>query len=92
MPAKRIDSAQTVIDPEALLDQSQVAKILKTTTKFLEARRCRGGGPEFIRVGRLVRYDLEAVRRWVRANTVISTSGSGTPSGHSSASTTKANP
>ena len=64
-----IDSSQ-----DELLDQSHVAKILRTTTKFLEARRVRGGGPKFIRVGRLVRYHPHDVRDWIESRRVSSTS------------------
>lgn len=67
-------TSPTVIDPDALLDQTHVAKILGTTTKFLEARRCRGGGPPFVRVGRLIRYAPESVQAWIRSRTVQSTS------------------
>ena len=61
-------------DPDALLDQNRVAQILDTTTKFLEARRCRGGGPKFVRVGRLVRYRSSDVAAWIESRCVSSTS------------------
>lgn len=64
----------TVTDPDELLNQSKVAKILGTTEKFLEARRCRGGGPNFIRVGRLVRYRRSDVDTWLESRRVTSTS------------------
>lgn len=60
--------------PGLLLDQIQVAKLLGVTTKFLEARRCRGGGPPFVRVGRLIRYQPEALCHWIQSQTVRSTS------------------
>lgn len=63
-----------VIDPDSLLDQSRVAEILGTTTKFLEARRVRGGGPPFIRVGRLVRYRRSDVIAWLDSRCCTSTS------------------
>lgn len=65
-----------IADPSELLTQSKVAKILGTTEKFLEARRCRGGGPNFIRVGRLVRYRRSDVDRWLESRLVNSTSES----------------
>ena len=64
----------TGADSDALLNQSQVAKILGTTEKFLEARRCRGGGPSFIRVGRLCRYRRSDIDQWVESRRVSSTS------------------
>jgi hypothetical protein len=64
-------------DPNELLNQSKVAKILGVTEKFLEARRCRGGGVPFIRVGRLVRYKMCDVEAWIESRRVSSTSGAG---------------
>lgn len=61
------------IDP--LLDQGEVSKILKTTVKFLEARRCRGGGPPFVKVGRLARYRLSDLNDWIAAQSRTSTCG-----------------
>lgn len=46
-----------------LLNTSQAAEALGVTRKCLEAWRCRGGGPAWRKVGRLVKYaepDLEA--------------------------------
>lgn len=64
----------TTTDPDTLLDQTRVAQILGTTTKFLEARRYRGGGPHFVRVGRLVRYRPADVEAWIESRCVGSTS------------------
>lgn len=61
-------------DSDELLDQSAVARKLRTTVKFLEARRCRGGGPPFIRVGRLVRYKPQDVQEWIESQRMRSTS------------------
>lgn len=63
-----------ITDPDELLNQSKVAKILGTTEKFLEARRTRGGGPAFVKVGRLVRYRKSDVDRWLESRRVTSTS------------------
>lgn len=64
----------TVTDPDALLDQTSVARILGTTTKFLEARRVRGGGPKFIRVGSLCRYSRADLAEWINSRRVSTTS------------------
>ena len=42
--------------------------------KTLEAWRCRGGGPPFIRVGRLIRYRPDDVARWCESRRMQSTS------------------
>ena len=59
---------------EPLQDESAVAKQLNCEVKTLQAWRCRGGGPPFVRVGRLVRYRPETVREWIESRTVVSTS------------------
>ena len=58
----------------ALLDETSVAKQLHCETKTLQAWRCRGGGPPFVRVGRLVRYAPEDVKAWIESRRVSSTS------------------
>lgn len=65
---------QAVIDHDALLDQTKVAKILGTTTKFLEARRVRGGGIPFCKIGSLVRYRRTDVEVWIESRRMTSTS------------------
>jgi predicted DNA-binding transcriptional regulator AlpA len=67
-----------VIGPDALLNQSQVARILGTTEMFLEARRVRGGGPPYVRVGRLCRYRPQDVEAWIESRRVTSTSEAAT--------------
>lgn len=57
-----------------LLDESSVAKQLLCVVKTLQAWRCRGGGPPFIKVGHLVRYRPEDVEAWVQSRRVFSTS------------------
>lgn len=57
-----------------LLNETQVAKRLHCEVKTLQAWRCRGGGPEFIRVGRLVRYEPKAIQRWIESRRATSTS------------------
>ena len=57
-----------------LRNESAVAKELNCEVKTLQAWRCRGGGPPFIRVGRLVRYRPEDVEAWIESRRVSSTS------------------
>jgi excisionase family DNA binding protein len=66
-----------ITDLDELLNQSKVAKILGVTEKFLEARRCRGGGVPFIRVGRLVRYRRSDIEAWLESRRVSSTTEAG---------------
>lgn len=56
------------------VDVNGAAEYLGVSVSFLNSLRVRGGGPEFCKVGRLVRYSLEALDTWMRRNVVASTS------------------
>ncbi len=58
----------------ALLTEAMVAQRLHCEVKTLQAWRCRGGGPKFIRVGRLVRYAPEDLATYIESRRVGSTS------------------
>lgn len=62
------------VDPDVLLDQKQVARLLNMSPKFLEGRRVRGGGPKFILCGRYIRYRREDVKDWLASRERTSTS------------------
>jgi predicted DNA-binding transcriptional regulator AlpA len=57
-----------------LINECAVARRLDCEVKTLQAWRCRGVGPEFVKIGRLVRYDPRKVEAWVKARSVRSTS------------------
>ena len=63
-----------LLDSVALINESSVAKRLHCEVKTLQAWRCRGGGPPFIRVGRLIRYSPDDVRAWIESRRMTSTS------------------
>ena len=59
-------SDATAPEQERLLTSQEAADFLGLTTRFLEMRRFKGGGPPFIRVsGRCVRYLTSDLRAWV---------------------------
>jgi hypothetical protein len=61
----------------ALLNEAQAAQSLNVTISALRSWRLRGGGPVFVKAGRLVRYrpvDLEA---WIKNRCFASTSEAG---------------
>lgn len=67
-------SAHTLLGTSAdFLDTGQAAKYLDLKPTTLEAWRCRGGGPRFVKMGRLVKYrrsDLDAfIESRLRSNT-----------------------
>lgn len=52
------------------LDERQAARLLALSPKTLEKLRAVGGGPQFARVGRLVRYPRASVIDWARSRVV----------------------
>ena len=56
----------------------QAAKILDVTKSTLEAWRCRGGGPPFIRYGRAVRYRESDLESFIQSRLQRNTSDCGT--------------
>ena len=57
-----------------LMNEQAVAKQLNCQIKTMQAWRHRGGGPPFVRVGRLIRYSPDSVQKWIESRTVQSTS------------------
>jgi predicted DNA-binding transcriptional regulator AlpA len=56
------------------LTEEQLAAEWGVRPQTLAAMRCRGGGPPYVKVGRLVRYRRDAVERWEASRTGSSTS------------------
>ncbi|MGZ9110959.1 MAG: helix-turn-helix transcriptional regulator [Rhodoplanes sp.] len=68
----------TLLDEnECLLDENQAAAELRVKPTTLRKWRCVGGGPEYVKVGRLARYQPSALRKYKRARTRRSTSDAG---------------
>lgn len=63
-----------VLEDEALYAESVISRNLDCEVKTLQAWRSRGGGPPFVKIGRLVRYRGCDVKQWITSRTVRSTS------------------
>jgi predicted DNA-binding transcriptional regulator AlpA len=71
----RTDSGEKIsLDDETLYCESVISKKLVCEEKTLQAWRSRGGGPPFVKIGRLVRYRGCDVKKWIASRTVRSTS------------------
>lgn len=57
-----------------MMRQKDVAEMLCISESWLEQVRLRGGGPEYIKIGRNVRYKRDDVIRWIDMQRRISTS------------------
>lgn len=62
---------------ERMFAQAEVAELLGVTERCIEGWRVRGGGPRYVRVGRLIRYRHSDVSAWLDARTRASTSDPG---------------
>lgn len=50
---------------EQLLTTEQAAERLGVTGSHLEKMRVTGGGPDFVKMGRTVRYEPTALQNWI---------------------------
>ena len=57
-----------------ILDTDQAAQYLGLAKSTVEKMRVYGGGPNFLKLNRSVRYRAEDLDDWLRANIVSNTS------------------
>ena len=62
---------------EFLLDQEKAAERLGVAPKTMEAWRHRGGGPPYLKIGRLCKYRSSDLQSWIEQNVRRSTSEAG---------------
>jgi len=60
-------------DPDAALNENQAAEFLGLSTRTLQAWRVRGSGPEYVKIGRAVRYQRRQLVEFQKAHTRAST-------------------
>ena len=53
------------VDPAELLDCQETAKLLRQVPETLASWRCKGRGPEYVKVGRAVFYRRAAISAWL---------------------------
>ncbi|WP_325047946.1 helix-turn-helix transcriptional regulator [Hyphomonas pacifica] len=58
----------------SLLNTRQAAERLGLSARTLESLRVSGGGPEYIKLGRSVRYEHDAIETWIEDRKMASTS------------------
>lgn len=59
---------------QRLLSRDEVDSTFGLSKRFLELAACNGGGPAFIKVGRLTRYRVQDLLDWIEANRFHNTS------------------
>jgi len=57
-------------EEEKLLTEEELAKLWRVTPSLLQKMRHEGRGPRFVRIGRLVRYRLSDLTRYLEENSV----------------------
>ncbi len=67
-PVEKLSTIEPLLTPE------QTAKILNVSTSYLAKSRVDGDGPEFVKIGRAVRYPESCLRKFIKARTRTSTS------------------
>lgn len=71
-------TAQRSAQLSPLMTETQAAEYLSLTNRALQAWRCQGRGPRFVKISaRAVRYRLEDLERWVEERLRRSTSDPG---------------
>jgi len=54
---------------QKLLTTKELAKYLGIAPYTLHQYRTKGNGPRYIKLGRLVRYDIDDVQEWINEKT-----------------------
>lgn len=63
-----------------LLNNDEAADMMGISRRTLPVWRVQGKGPQFIKIGKLVRYERTELDAWIRANTHANTSRNGAQS------------
>jgi predicted DNA-binding transcriptional regulator AlpA len=72
-----MQNSQLLADPDALLTETQVGRLLGLSTRTLQSWRLRRAGPLFVQAGRAVRYRRSDLVAWIDANTVKAAAAGG---------------
>lgn len=67
--------AERIKPAPEVMDTVQAAEYLGLSRQFLEGARCKGGGPAFVKWGRVVRYRKVALGEWLASHERRNTSG-----------------
>jgi excisionase family DNA binding protein len=57
-----------------MLTVLEAADYLRLSTRTLERLRCSGLGPKYVKLGRSIRYQRDALDEWIAGRVVRSTS------------------
>lgn len=60
-----VATAATIPSTNTLLDPRQAAEYLRVKPQTLANWRMNGRGPEYVRLGRLIRYRIAQLEAWI---------------------------
>ena len=58
---------------EKLITETDLAKRLQVSKKLLQKMRYEGNGPRYVKIGRLVRYQVKDIEAYLNASTLTFT-------------------
>ena len=61
----------------SLIDEGEAARFLGVSIRHVQALRYKGGGPQFVKLGRIVRYRRQDLNEWSEARLCRSTADAG---------------
>ena len=64
-------SSPNIINSDPLLTPEEAAQYLNRDKRTLANDRCKGEGPDFIKLGRLIRYSKSSLDKHISDSTVI---------------------
>ena len=67
--------------PETMLTTAEAAEYCGLSRRTLEKRRGSGGGPRYLKLGRLVKYRVRDLEEWIARSVRVSTSDPGSNQG-----------
>lgn len=63
-----------IASPDRLIGRDEVDEIFGIPKRFLEIVACKGGGPPFVKIGRLTKYRVRDVLSWIESHRFENTS------------------
>jgi predicted DNA-binding transcriptional regulator AlpA len=67
-PARELNGSGRLRTPR------ETANFLRISESWLAKARMRGDGPPYVKIGRSIRYDADALVRWMKSHLHLSTS------------------
>ncbi len=67
-------NTKLITTKQKLLSRDEVEATYGISKRFLEIAACKGGGPAFVKVGRLTRYRAQDIEDWITQHRFSNTS------------------